>query len=299
MEGKIISDPVHGFLRYDPTPSIEEVDRYYRDEFYARADTSYTNDSSLENMAEEAEFHRRSYADLLHMIGSGWSSAMPDIRKATAIDVGCGYGFWLKYLNDHGIAGYGVEPVLDGVDYCKQHGVDAYCLSVEKLAHPPRSERVQLVTMLNVLEHLREPAAVLQQFRDNWLVPGGSVLIRVPNDFNSWQVTADSLLGLGQWWVVPPRHLNYFSAESLTRLLANCGYDVVDGMSTFPLELFLLMGDVYVGDPVLGKQCHRRRVAFERNLDNANHADLRRQFYRQLAKLGLGREIILLARLRQ
>jgi len=58
------------------------------------------------------------------------------------------------------------------------------------------------------------------------------------------------------------------------------------------------MGDVYVGDPVLGKVCHRKRVRFERTLEAANATDLRRRWYRSLAELGLGREIIVLARRR-
>jgi SAM-dependent methyltransferase len=295
VTAKVVRDATYGFLRIDPTPTAEEVDRYYADEFYARADTKYANDSSLDNMREEAEFHRRSYGDLLHLVERACLAAGRSPAQLSVADIGCGFGYWLKFLQDAGIAGYGVEPVREGVDHCHSLGIEAFRTPIEALSHPPRPGRVQLVTMLNVLEHLREPAWVLEQLRENWLADDGYLLLRVPNDFNAWQVTADRLHSLDQWWVVPPRHLNYFSAQSLADLLSACGYTVVDRIATFPLELFLLMGEVYVGDPVLGKQCHRKRVAFERNLDDADLQDLRRRLYREFAGLGLGREIIMLA----
>ena len=124
------------------------------------------------------------------------------------------------------------------------------------------------------------------------------MLLRVPNEFNVLQVTADRAHSLKQWWVVPPQHINYFSRESLQALFAGCGYDVIDTMATFPLEMFLLMDVVYVGDPKLGKQIHRKRVAFERHLDEADLADFRRSLYRNFAEIGIGREIIVLAKAR-
>jgi 2-polyprenyl-3-methyl-5-hydroxy-6-metoxy-1,4-benzoquinol methylase len=283
-----------GWYRLDPIPSVEEVDRYYAEEFYARADTAYVNDSSLDNLAEEAEFHRRSYDDLLAVIAEAHHGAIDGL---TVADVGCGYGHWLAYLAEHGVKGYGVEPVAEGVEHCTTtFGIDAFCIGVEDLVAPPEGRRVDVVTMLNVLEHLREPAKVLADLRANWLTPGGSVVIRVPNDFNALQVAADAEHDLGQWWVAAPKHINYFSHSTLTRLLQSCGYEVTAVSSTFPLEMFLLMGDVYVGDPVVGKASHRRRVTFERVVDHRAGADVRRNLYRKLAELDLGREVVIAAR---
>jgi 2-polyprenyl-3-methyl-5-hydroxy-6-metoxy-1,4-benzoquinol methylase len=295
-----VSAPVvqeaEGWYRLDPIPSVEEVDRYYAEEFYARADASYVNDSSLDNMAEEAEFHRRSYEDLLAVITDAHDGAIDGL---TVADVGCGYGHWLAYLAEHGIKGYGVEPVAEGVEHCTSaFGIDAYCIGVEDLTAPPAGRRVDVVTMLNVLEHLREPGRVLADLRDNWLLPGGTVVVRVPNDFNALQLAANAEHDLGEWWIAAPRHINYFSHSSLARLLESTGFEVTAMSSTFPLEMFLLMGDVYVGDATLGKQSHRRRVTFERVVDQRAGASVRRDFYRKLAELDLGREVVIAARAR-
>lgn len=299
MAHTMIKDPEYGYLRVDPVPSAEEVDRFYREEFYARANSSYINDSSRENMEEEAEYHRRSYEDLEALIRRNIPISGGRLNDLSVADVGCGFGYFLRFLTERGARCYGVEPVKEGVDHCGSMGIEAFCQPIEALENPPNGKRVDLVTMVNVLEHLREPARIFKDLRANWLREEGYVLVRVPNEFNAWQTIADRAFDLKQWWVVPPQHINYFDRDSLNRLFSQCGYDVVDVTATFPLEMFLLMGDVYVGDPVLGKACHRKRVAFERRLDAANATDLRHRFYRSLAELGLGRELVVLAKARR
>lgn len=298
MKAKVIQDDTYGYLRLDPVPSKEEVDRYYAEEFYARSETNYVNDSSEDNMREEAEFHRRSYEDLYQILTRNCRAIVEEPKSFATVDVGCGYGHWLRYLADHSVPAIGIEPVPEGVEACRKAGIEAFVTPVEDLAKPPMGKRVKLVTMLNVLEHLREPARVLKDFRSNWFGDEGWVLVRVPNDFNELQMAADRLHHLDQWWVAPPRHINYFSPASLARLFSSCGYDVVDNFASFPLEMFLLMGEVYVGDGKVGKSCHRRRVAFERHMDQANLRSLRHKLYRQFAELGIGREISVLAKAR-
>ena len=39
----------------------------------------------------------------------------------------------------------------------------------------------------NVLEHLADPVAILQEIKDKVLRPGGLVVIDVPNEFNDFQ----------------------------------------------------------------------------------------------------------------
>src|SRR3546814_3286306 len=83
------------------------------------------------------------------------------------------------------------------------------------------------------------------------IYPGGLLVIDVPNDFNEWQQVSRAAHDLDEWWVAPPAHLNYFSPSSLRAMLEGEGYDVRSLRSSFPLEMFLLMGDRYVGDASL------------------------------------------------
>jgi hypothetical protein len=60
------------------------------------------------------------------------------------------------------------------------------------------------------------------------------------------------------------------------------------------LDLFALSGRNYLEEPSLGPTCHQERVKFEQSL--IKNPDLFWQFYDALAKINLGREIILVAK---
>jgi len=72
---------------------------------------------------------------------------------------------------------------------------------------------------------------------------------------------------------------------------------VIDSVSTFPIDFFLLMGKNYIGNDTLGREAHGLRKAFDLNILRSENPNLLHNFYRSLAKMGLGREIVLYARL--
>ena len=78
------------------------------------------------------------------------------------------------------------------------------------------------VTLLHVLEHALDPAALLLAI-DELLVPGGRLIVQVPNA-DSWQ----SLL-LGEHWsgLDMPRHLIHFRTADLESLLEGCGFTIL------------------------------------------------------------------------
>jgi hypothetical protein len=102
--------------------------------------------------------------------------------------------------------------------------------------------------------------------------------------------------GSAPWWLAPPHHLNYFDFDSLSGLLERLGLEVMEAMTSFPMELFLLMGENYVGNDALGRECHTRRKRFDLSLEKAGLGHVRRKLYGALAKAGLGREAIIVAR---
>jgi len=79
-----------------------------------------------------------------------------------------------------------------------------------------------VVTVLNVLEHLRDPASCLAS-ASALLRPGGRLVLQAPNA-NCWQ-----FLTLGEHWsgLDVPRHLISFRVPDLEALLDFCGFEVV------------------------------------------------------------------------
>jgi SAM-dependent methyltransferase len=286
---KIIKDDVYGYLRLDPIPTENEVNEYYKKEFYNENHNKF-NDSSYEVQNEEKGFFNRRW-ELVHQTVHEYFS---ENRELSLFDVGFGYAQALLYFRDKGIKVSGLEPSPEGVKYAKSKNLNVYEASIEDFSCVG-NERFDIVTLFNVLEHLRNPANTLLKIKEKVLKKQGLLVIDVPNEFNDFQTTADAEYNLNQWWISPPAHINYFSATSLKNLLKKCGYNIIHCEASFPLELFLLMGDTYVGNNDLGKICHKKREKFEYLMIKYGKQKKLREFYKCLSELDLGRQIILYA----
>ena len=149
-----------------------------------------------------------------------------------------------------------------------------------------------IVTLLNVLEHINAPETLLAEIK-TVMTPKGLIIIRVPNDFSILQATARRVLSANPWWISYPDHINYFGFESLSYLLEDSGFTIVSQMSDFPMEFFLLFGDDYISNPSLGEECHIKR----RNFELALNDEIRRELYQDFAKRGIGRNCLIIAQL--
>ena len=290
MKHQVVTDPEFGFKRLDPIPTTEEVEKLYLDEFYSQ-NAAYFNNSSLQIQLEQTEFQSRRWQRIIDVCaeldGDG-------VQRKTVFDIGFGFAQALKYFREKGYSVSGLEPSPEGVAYAREQGIVATRGGIDDLQSidPGRSD---LVLFLNVLEHLREPAQTLCAIRQKLMHSKSMLVVEVPNDFNDFQTAANQEFGLDEWWVLAPNHINYFSHTSLKNLLRDCGYRVVHSEASFPLELFLLFGDVYVGNGTLGKSCHEKRTAFEAILRKQGKTDKLNQFNRAMAELDLGRSAIVYA----
>ena len=151
------------------------------------------------------------------------------------------------------------------------------------------------ITLTNMLEHVADPSALIERAHRN-LSDGGLICVTVPNDYNRLQETLRRGQGLPPWWVAPPHHLNYFTFASLAGLLSRFGFREIARSTSFPMELFALMGDIYIGDDTLGRACHKKRVSFDLAFAKAGIPEVRKLIYTALAEVELGREAILIAK---
>ncbi|MDT7516803.1 class I SAM-dependent methyltransferase [Rhodoferax mekongensis] len=207
------------------------------------------------------------------------------------LDIGCGWGQTMKYLATKGARCSGFDPAPEAVAYVQSIGIECVRAGMEKM-DVFEGRRFDVVLLMNVLEHLSDPVQVIEGIHNTVLAKGGMLVVEVPNEFNAFQVAAQELHGLAQWWVAPPAHLNYFSASSLTALLRGSGFEVQHAEASFPMELFLLMGENYVSDRQLGRYCHERRMAFEMNMRKQGRGEALRSFYQAMAQVDLGRQVI-------
>jgi SAM-dependent methyltransferase len=144
------------------------------------------------------------------------------LRRGQLLEIGCGSGLLLAAFRD---AGYDVEGVeLSSADAA--HGRQRYGLSihegrVEALALG--RERYDAVVLINVLEHILDPAALVRRAYE-MLRPGGCLVTGVPVVDSAYA----RLLG-ARWGAVTeaPRHVSIPSFRGLVGLLRRVGFTEV------------------------------------------------------------------------
>lgn len=279
--------PEFGFLQVAPTPSAEEIARFYAEEFYSSGYQGFNN-SALEVLTRDQEFHVAHWDDIRKQV-----EAIADHPMAgmSVLDVGCGWAQALLHFKSKGAECYGFDPADEAVEHGRKNGMNVVKAGMDQM-DVFGGKRFDVVTLMNVLEHVADPVGALAEIRAKVLKPGGVLVIEVPNEFNAFQVCGQKVNDLHQWWFAPPAHLNYFNGETLRKTLTGLGYDVKYAESSFPLEMFLVFGDNYVKDRELGRKCHERRMAFEMNLRKHGYESVLHDLYQAFAERNLGRQVI-------
>jgi SAM-dependent methyltransferase len=93
------------------------------------------------------------------------------------LDVGCGTGTMIQYLARYGQA-EGIDMDADAVQFCYQRGV-SQVQQVTGLPLPFPDDSFDLITALDVLEHIEDDRAMLRELH-RILRPGGLFLLSVP-----------------------------------------------------------------------------------------------------------------------
>ncbi len=281
---EVINCDACGFKHVVPIPTPQELEAVYRHDYYSTEKPLY-----LERHREDLDWWNLAYGDRYDT----FEATLPNDRRRI-LDIGSGPGFFLLHGKQRGWDTLGVEPSAQAVTHSRDLGLEIIegFLSAEMA---PQLGQFDVVHMSEVLEHIPDPAGMLR-LAHSLLKPGGLLCVVVPNDYSPFQHVLRTALGYQPWWVAPPHHLNYFNFESLARLFSRVGFEVIEQEATFPIDLFLLMGDNYVGNDALGRACHGKRKVFEQNLTKAGLGDLRRDLYRAFATHGVGREVCMVGR---
>ncbi len=134
-----------------------------------------------------------------------------DSTPVRVLDVGCGAGRVLQMLSEYGQV-YGTDLSSLALEFCRKRGFEGVCQAdiIEGLPFP--NATFDLITALDVVEHLQDDAAGL---RNLWqaLKPGGLLVVSVPAYqfmFSYW----DEMLG----------HQRRYTQHSLLTRLEQAGF---------------------------------------------------------------------------
>jgi SAM-dependent methyltransferase len=148
------------------------------------------------------------------------------------LDIGCGDGAFLRRLVAAGWTGpvHGFEPGHAAAERARARGLVIEEKTFEQL---DAEAEFDLIVMRHVIEHVREPRAVLDRVH-RALKGGGLAYIATPDE------RALSARLFGRYWhgYDPPRHLWVFRPDGIRRLLEEAGFDVVEERWAFAPDIF-------------------------------------------------------------
>jgi 2-polyprenyl-3-methyl-5-hydroxy-6-metoxy-1,4-benzoquinol methylase len=139
---------------------------------------------------------------------------------ATLLDVGCGNGGFLLAAQEAGYEALGVDISAGAIEIVRSRGGKA--LSVDFLTHD-FGRTFDVISMWDVVEHLREPIRFFQRARE-LLRPGGILVVKTPGV----GMQALALTRVRPRWagglLQAPHHVHYWTRDSMDAIMRRAGF---------------------------------------------------------------------------
>ena len=268
-----------GWAHLDKLPDPADMDAFYRNEFW-----QHEKAGALSRFERQRDWWRAIHGDWLELLGR---HIVGDGQRL--LDVGAGYGFFLRDAQEAGLDVFGLEPNRDALEYASANvkgGLSRVRPVTWEETYNYYGILVHCLSALWVIEHLRDPLAFLRWAHDE-IMRDGLLLIVAPYDFSPAQAEATSKVKVPNW-CIHHTHLNYFTPVTLANLLGRAGFRVVEQTTLYPMEHFLVDGMDYTADDALGAELHRQVEEADLELSR----DERIRQYADIARRGSGREIV-------
>lgn len=275
----------------------KQMKDFYQDEYYQEERAAYRKVAYDELDMKHKRFF---YAQKLYVCQKwgGYASSAHSF-----LDIGAGEGYALAYFAEKGwdvvgidFSSYGMEVHNPAMLVNLRKG-DFYEI-VKQLGDA--NKQFDYINADNLLEHLPKPEIFFDNIKQI-SHKGTIVAITVPNDFSRIQQLAYNMGRIDSaFWVTTEtsEHFNYFSAESLSQLGEDSGFEKIVALADWPIDFFLLHENTnYRKDSSAGHGCHVACAELENSLYEES-LEKAVNLFRALAEAGIGREISIYFRMR-
>lgn len=157
------------------------------------------------------------------------------------LDLGACSGRFLWHARDFFAQVSGIENDAAAATQAARHGIEIRVGSI--LGELPAFQgKVDVITLIDVLEHLLDPLAQLRAIHET-LPAGGLLYVKVPHQWGQlWKERLIAALGVRpSKMAVNFVHINHFSEGSLRRALTSLGFELVHA-EVAPPELYQWRG---------------------------------------------------------
>jgi SAM-dependent methyltransferase len=191
-----------GHMQLEPMPSSAELTDAYG---------SAASDAYIAEEAGQRETARRELSRIERHARN----------RGALLDLGCWVGFLLSEARERGWQPTGVEPSEFASEYARRR-LGLNVITGDLLAAPLSAHTFDAVAMGDVIEHLPAPLEALGRIRE-LLVPEGLLWLALPDAGSRVARTMGA-----RWWSVLPTHVQYFTRNSISRLLERAGFEVLE-----------------------------------------------------------------------
>lgn len=185
----------------------------YFEEFYVKELSRF--DRRLSSIADEIYFKNR-IKKIIKLLGK---------KNINILDVGCGYGTFLKCAKEIGLNALGIDVSEHAVSVAKEkYKLDAVFSTLFEFQSKIKFD---VVHMNHVFEHFTNPKGALDKVKE-LLKPGGILVMEVPNQFkNIYDILRYMLKTPVKSRYFSLQHPFFWSEKSLRKILSPNGFEIL------------------------------------------------------------------------
>lgn len=162
---------------------------------------------------------------------------LPEVQNGLIGDIGAGFGLFLeemkKIMPDARFIA--IEPSFEMAGICRRKNIDVIDSMLEDI--DASALKFDLLTAFELFEHLFDPRMFLQKVSE-LLRPGGCLILTTLNGLGfDIQVLWENSKS-----IFPPHHLNFFNPISLSRLLTDTGFNIIECKTPGKLDWDIVEG---------------------------------------------------------
>ncbi len=277
---KILDCKLCKLIHCVPIPSNNDLNFFYKKKFYQQERKK--NYFAIQN--KQINWWNRIFLERL--------KKFEDIlgKTGNVLDIGCGPGFFLRFAKKRGWKVSGIDSSLKAVNYAKKK-LKLRNITVNDYTelNSTKKNSYDVIYSNGVLEHIDDPLNFIK-ISHRLLKKKGLLFLSVANDFNFFQFLSMKKI-LRPWWILPPEHINYFRINDIKKIFNKKYFKIKNLTTSFPIEIFLLMGQNYIRNNKVGKLSHSQRVAFEDIFEKLGMLNFKNRLYKKFSDIGVGRAI--------
>lgn len=184
------------------------------------------------------------------------------LEKSTVLDIGCGIGGFLDFARSLKLTTYGFDASkAHAKEAQSQHPSVRHAISLQGYFQTLGAQpHIDLVTLWDVFEHVRDPAKFLADIHDVLKASNGTLFISVPSGAMNPTKVRIARARKRPVGLIPWEHVFYYTPKSLRRVIEEAGFDVLELGGVQP----------YVRQPLTMHEALRRTV--HHTLRNTSYA---------------------------